>query len=94
MADFDNNLRGVLFKNDRKEKDSHPDYKGQCEIDGADYWISAWIKTGAKGKFMSLAFTAKEQPNNPPPREPVKQTREQQRAKQAGFDSYDDEPPF
>lgn len=94
MSDYDNNMRGVLFKNDRKENDKHPDYKGQCEIDGAEYWLSAWIKMGAKGKFMSLSFTAKEQPKNPPPREPVKQSREQQRAKQAGFDSYEDETPF
>ena len=51
---------GALFKNDRKEKDSHPDYKGSALVDGADYWISAWIKEGQKGKFMSLAFTAKD----------------------------------
>jgi hypothetical protein len=65
--DFDNNLRGVLFKNDRKEKDSHPDYKGSCEIDGTEYWLSAWIKEGQKGKFMSLSFTEKEGQNAPAP---------------------------
>ena len=57
---FDNNLRGVLFKNDRKESENHPDYKGSCEINGAEFWLSAWIKTGEKGKFMSLSFSAKE----------------------------------
>lgn len=95
MPDYDNNMRGVLFKNDRKESDSHPDYKGSADVDGVEYWLSAWIKTGAKGKFMSLAFTEKDAPRNPPPRQPVKQTRDQQRAKQAGLDSYEDEePPF
>lgn len=58
--EYDNNLRGVLFKNDRKEKDSHPDYKGSCEVEGTEFWISAWIKEGRNGKFMSLSFTAKE----------------------------------
>ena len=91
MSDYDNNMRGVLFKNDRKENDKHPDYKGQCEIDGEEYWLSAWIKTGAKGKFMSLSFTAKEQPKNPPPREPVKQSREQQRWRDGDMD---DDCPF
>ena len=81
---------GVLFKNDRKESDSHPDYKGSAEVDGVEYWLSAWVKTGAKGKFMSLAFTAKEQKPNPPSREPVKQTRAQQRA----TDPFDDDIPF
>jgi hypothetical protein len=74
--DYDNNMRGVLFKNDRKERDNHPDYKGSAEVDGVEYWLSAWIKEGQKGKFMSLSFTPKEDPKNPPAREPVKQTRQ------------------
>jgi hypothetical protein len=47
---------GVLFKNHRKEKDSHPDYKGNGRINGRDVEISAWIKEGKRGKFMSLSF--------------------------------------
>jgi len=89
--EYDNNLRGVLFKNDRKEKDTHPDYKGQCEVDGEEFWISSWIKEGAKGKYMTLSFTAKDQPKNPPAREPQRQSRQEQRG---GFDSMDDDIPF
>lgn len=51
---------GVLFKNDRKDKESHPDYKGSVNVGGTEYWLSAWIKTGAKGKFMSLAVSPKD----------------------------------
>jgi len=51
---------GILFKNDRKEKDTHPDYTGNAIIDGTAYWMSAWIKTGQKGKFMTFAFKPKE----------------------------------
>jgi hypothetical protein len=61
MTEYSNELRGVLFKNDRKEKDTHPDYKGSAEIEGVEYWLSAWIKTSTKGKFMSLSFKAKDE---------------------------------
>ena len=62
MTDYDNNMRGVLFKNDRKEKETHPDYKGSCEINGEEMWMSAWLKNGKNGTFMSFSFTPKEQP--------------------------------
>ena len=52
---------GSLFKNDKKKTDKHPDYTGHGEIGGDEYWFSAWIKEGKKGKFMSLSFTPKEQ---------------------------------
>ena len=58
---YDNTNRGVLFKNDRKEKDTHPDYNGSINADGVEYWLSAWMKEGAKGKFMSFSLTPKEQ---------------------------------
>lgn len=57
---YDNTDRGVLFKNDRKNSDSQPDYKGSINVGGVEYWLSAWIKEGAKGKFMSLSVNPKE----------------------------------
>lgn len=56
MSDFKHKTNsGSLFKNDRKEKDTHPDYRGTINVDGREWEISAWLKDGAKGKFMSLA---------------------------------------
>ncbi len=53
---------GSLFKNDRKEKENHPDYKGGCMVGGVEMWMSAWLKTGANGtKFMSFSFQPKDQ---------------------------------
>jgi hypothetical protein len=55
---FDNG--GLLFKNDRKEMDRHPDYTGNLTVGGVEYWLSAWIKEGKRGKFMSLSVKPKD----------------------------------
>lgn len=52
--------QGSLFKNDRKTSDKGPDYKGQLKLGGVEYWVAAWIKTGANGKWMSLSVVPKE----------------------------------
>jgi hypothetical protein len=53
---------GSLFKNDRKEKETHPDRTGTALIDGVAYYVSGWIKQGSRGQFLSLAFKRKDQP--------------------------------
>jgi hypothetical protein len=60
---------GALFKNDRKEKETQPDYRGDILINGQEYWLSAWIKEGAKGKFMSLAASPKDEATKPAPKQ-------------------------
>lgn len=53
---------GSLFKNDRKEKETHPDYKGQAMVNGVEMWMSAWLKVSNNGsKFMSFSFQPKDQ---------------------------------
>jgi hypothetical protein len=95
--EYDNTDRGVLFKNDRKEKDTHPDYKGQINVDGEEYWLSAWIKDGKKGKFMSLSIKPKEEQEAAPPPAPRRSAPPPPRrggGGGGGFDDMDDDIPF
>lgn len=50
---------GTLFRNDKREKDTHPNATGTAIIGGVEYWVSSWTKEGAKGKFQSLSFKPK-----------------------------------
>jgi hypothetical protein len=50
---YDNTNSVVIFKNNKKEKDTHPDYRGTVNVEGKEYEISLWIKDGKAGKFFS-----------------------------------------
>jgi hypothetical protein len=77
---------GALYKNDRMRPDRQdPEYNGSCEVDGVEYWISAWLKEGKKGKFFSLSFKPKEK------RDPMDQ-RPQSRPEPKP--QNEDDPPF
>ena len=82
---YDNTNRWTLNKNDRKEKDTHPDYKGSLNVDGVDYWIDGWIKDGANGKFISGALKPKEARSGAQPAQAQAASR---------FDDLDEETPF
>lgn len=58
---YDNTNSGTLFKNDTEGKsENFPPYGGSLNVDGKDYWVSAWVKEGKSGKFFSLAIKPKE----------------------------------
>lgn len=58
---YDNTNSGALFRNEKKASEKHPDYRGDINVGGKDFWISGWIKTSKKGtQFMSLSVTEKE----------------------------------
>lgn len=74
MAQYDNTNRFTLFKNKKKEKDTHADFEGTLNVNGEEFWINAWIKTSQKdgGKFMSGSIKPKQgrQPASRPAQKP------------------------
>jgi hypothetical protein len=95
MTKYDNNLTGIISKNERKTDDKHPDIKGQCEIDGVQYWVDGWQKkrNSDGGKFYSLRFKRKDAAAPAPARAPAAPSKSPQPAS-SGFDDMDDEIPF
>lgn len=58
-----NDGQGSLFKNERKQAETHADYNGTIKINGQEYWLNAWLKKSNSGKtFMSLSTKPKERP--------------------------------
>ena len=85
MSNYDNTNSGTLFKNDRKEKETHPDYKGSGNFNGQEVWINAWIKVSKDGtkKFMSMSFNPKDE-----------QAKPAKGSQGSGFDDIDSDLPF
>jgi len=52
---------GRLFKNDKKTKDSQPDYTGDfTNANGDKKQVSAWFKEGTQGRAKWLSFRVSE----------------------------------
>ena len=88
---------GSIFRNDKKEKDTHPDGKGSAMIDGVEYWVSSWNKVGQNGtQFRSLSFQRKDAQTQQAPAKqaPNKLAQAKPRRPTSGFDDMDDDIPF
>ncbi len=58
-------LSGSLFKNGKREKDSHPNLTGSVMIGGVEYWASGWTKERNNGdKWISMSFKPKDAPRS------------------------------
>lgn len=58
MSNYSDENRGVLFRNDKKETEKHPDYTGKIDVNGKEFRLAAWIRESKAGtKFMSLAVS-------------------------------------
>jgi hypothetical protein len=57
---FDKTNKGTLRKNDKRTEDWHPHYRGDLNVEGAEYWLDATLKEWPDGtKYMSLKLRPK-----------------------------------
>jgi hypothetical protein len=72
---YDNTNTGILTSNDRKRNERDPSHQGSINIDGREYWLSAWVNTGKDGGKLAgqRYFSIKVRPKDGP----QKQGREQ-----------------
>lgn len=49
---------GAIFKNDKKTKETQPDYRGKVNVNGKEMEIALWFKESSKGtKYFSCSFS-------------------------------------
>ena len=63
MTQYDNTNTGVVFKNDNKSEDWHPEYRGSINVEGKEYFIDLKIREGKHGKFFSAKVKRKDLPS-------------------------------
>lgn len=81
---FDNSNRGSIWKNEKKSTENHPDFTGTMNVNGVEFWVSAWKrKPDANPKAPALSFSVK-----PKEDQHVPQQADQQQ------DTFSDDIPF
>jgi len=58
---------GSLFKNNRKEQDTHADYSGSLNVEGKMFWLNAWLNKAENGApYLSIRVKLKQQQQEKP----------------------------
>jgi len=80
--EYDNTNRGAVWPNKDRKSDKHPTHTGSINVDGVEYWVSAWAK-GADAK-----------PNAPSLKLSIKRREEKPAADESEQMPFDDDIPF
>ena len=63
---YDNTNSGMMARNENRKTDKHPEFSGSINVEGRDYWLSAWVNEGKPGgkmegkKYFSIKLNPKE----------------------------------
>ena len=90
---------GSLFANDQKGNPKAPAYKGEVLINGVVCELAGWVKSGARGDFISIMCKTKEAKQGQPNKTslPVLQQAPKSPAKDyggGGFADMEEDLPF
>jgi hypothetical protein len=71
--EYDNTNTGRLFRNEKMRPDKQdPEYTGDANFEGEEYWVSAWInETKEKKKYFRMKFKKKTQSGTAPAPKPA-----------------------
>ena len=94
---FDDEMRGALFRNDDKQEgDKRPDYKGYVIVGGNRLELAAWLRTSQRTgrKFMSLKLEVPQPKQTQGATPAPTQAQPVQATPVAPPSDFGDDPPF
>ena len=65
MAEYDNTNRGAIWTNQKKATEKHPDFTGSLNVEGKEYWVSAWRGDEVNPKAPKLSFSVNAKEDGP-----------------------------
>lgn len=64
---YDNSNEIAIWANDQKRKPTDPDFKGNANVDGKEFWVSAWKRdenASDRAPILKAKLTPKEAPKD------------------------------
>jgi len=72
MANFDNTNTGAIWGNKDRKTDKHPTHTGSINVEGVEYWVSAWVGDKSKNQpALSFKIQKKEPKQSKPAAAPA-----------------------
>ena len=94
MATYEQrDMSGSLFKNDKRESETHANARGSAMIEGVAYWMDAWTNGEGDKRYQSLKFKRKDKQEKPASPAHGRDEREPKKYSD-GFSDVDSDIPF
>ena len=95
MSQYDNSNRIAIWKNEKKAADTHPDFRGQGEVNGVEVVVAAWKrKPGANPSGPALTIKVENKADADARLQEWKSRQTPQAAPAQGGDDFDTDIPF